>query len=124
MQAAVTPGVDVLGGALAQLRVAEVGHVGVPARESLRGGPRPRLAHHGRRIERLAQREIDDGVVAVFGPQPLALGEHPPDPAAGLHLRGGPAGQRRAVHRAAQAIDSVPRIPPVCHENGYSRSTS
>ena len=77
---------DVLRGPLAQLGVTEVGHVRVTSGERFGAGTREGIAHQRGRVERLTERQVDHAIVAVLVAKPLALGEHPPDPAAGLDL--------------------------------------
>ena len=81
---------DILCGALAHLRVAEVRHVAEAPAESLAACRRERLDDGLRRFQRLADGEIGHRLLAEFSPEPLALHEHAPDPAAVLELCPGP----------------------------------
>ena len=129
---AVTPGhVDVLGDPLAQLGVAEVGHVPEPPRPDRRGRPLEGLAHRLGGLEGLAEREVGDRVGAVALSQPLGgrrTGAHPAprlDLPAHPHGDGAVAGRtalsgRTATARLAglTALDPDRRVPPSCQENG------
>ena len=95
IESLVIPGeLNVLGRALACVRVAEVGHVAETADEALAARRGKRLHNALRCLQRLTDRKVGDGLLAVDGAKPLALHEHAPDPAAVLELRPRPSGDR------------------------------
>ena len=105
--------IDVLGGACAHLGIAEVRHVAEAPDETLAARGSEGLDDRLRCFERLADREVGDGLLAERRAKALALHEHAPDPATILELRPRPPGDGHG-----QAMLVVPVTPPVCQLNG------
>ena len=127
--------VDVLGEPLAQLGVAEVGHVAEAAGADRRGRPLEGLSNRLGRLQGLAQGEVGDRVRAVTLAQPLRCRRAGPHPAPGLDLPADPRGDSSLAaprahaamtfHRTPTGPASVsgahrlaPPVPPSCQEKG------
>ncbi len=110
--------VDILGGALANIGVAEVRHVAETPDEPLAARRGERLDDDLRRFEWLSDGEIGDGALADTSAQPFAFHEHAADPATILELRARPARDTHQIVQRPTRSTCVPETPPVCQLNG------